>query len=264
MTRETAILQTKANMIRLKADIAEMEKNLKEIENSLCSLLAQPPCEIKRGSLADFSMSYDFSAGLPIQLLASRPDVRAAEMELARTHYAVTEARASFYPSISLSGIIGFTNNGSVIVNPGQWLLNAVGQLIQPIFNRGQLNATYKIAEYEREIARLRFNQIILDAGKEVNNALTDISSARERLALAKEQTSFLDNAVKATELLMRHSSINYLEVLTAQQSLLSAQQTEVECTYDEIAGLISLYHALGATYSNPAGKSPVAATSPK
>ncbi len=92
----------------------------------------------------------------------------------------------------------------------------------------------------------MQFNQSLINAGTEVNNALTDIASARERLSLLKEQTGLLTEAVSKTELLMRHSPTNYLEVLTAQQALLGAQQNEVQCRYDEISGIISLYHALG------------------
>jgi len=243
---EAGILQTKANKKGLQGDIAVMEKNRREIENSLCSLLAQSPHKIIRGKMENVAFSENLTVGLPVQLLSNRPDVRAAEMELARTHYGIGVARASFYPSLTLSGAIGFTNNGGVVVNPGQWLLNAVGQLVQPIFNRGQLRANYKIAQAEREIALLQFNQSLINAGGEVNNALTDILTARERLGFVREQTVLLADAVTKTELLMRHSPTNYLEVLTAQQSLLTAQQNEVECRYNEIAGLISLYHALG------------------
>lgn len=243
---EPGILQAKANKAGLQADIAAMKKSRKEIENSLCAILGMAPCDIVRGSFENISFRDNLSTGLPVQLLANRPDVRAAEMELARTHYGVGEARASFYPSLTLGGTVGFTNNGGVIVNPGQWLLNAVGQLVQPIFNRGQLRANYKIAEAERKIALLNFNQLLIDAGKEVNNALNDISSARDRLGYVREQTGLLEDAVVKTELLMRHSPTNYLEVLTAQQSLLAAQQSEVQCRYDEIVGIITLYHALG------------------
>jgi len=243
---EPGILQAKANKAGLQADIAAMKKSRKEIENSLCAILGMTPCDIVRGSFENISFTDNFSTGLPVQLLANRPDVRAAEMELTRTHYGVGEARASFYPSLTLGGTVGFTNNGGVIVNPGQWLLNAVGQLVQPIFNRGQLRANYKIAEAERKIALLNFNQLLIDAGKEVNNTLNDISSARDRLGYVREQTGLLEDAVVKTELLMRHSPTNYLEVLTAQQSLLAAQQLEVQCRYDEIAGIITLYHALG------------------
>lgn len=243
---EAGILQTKANRTGLQADIAAMKKSRKEIENSLCGLLAITPRPIARNKIEDALFPDELSIGLPVQLLANRPDVRAAEMELARTHYALGVARASFYPSLTLGGTLGFTNNGGIVVNPGQWLLNAVGQLMQPIFNRGQLRAGYKIADADREIALLRFNQSLIDAGTEVNNALTDISAARERLVLVKEQTQLLADAVAKTELLMRHSPTNYLEVLTAQQALLGAQQNEVQCRYDEIAGIVSLYHALG------------------
>lgn len=243
---EAGILQTKANRTGLQADIATMKKSRKEIENSLCGLLAIPPRPIARNKIEDAAFPNELSIGLPVQLLANRPDVRAAEMELARTHYALGMARASFYPSLTLGGTLGFTNNGGIVVNPGQWLLNAVGQLMQPIFNRGQLRAGYKIADADREIALLRFNQSLIDAGNEVNNALTDISAARERLVFVKEQTELLTDAVAKTELLMRHSPTNYLEVLTAQQALLGAQQSEVQCRYNEIAGIVSLYHALG------------------
>ncbi|MDE7356094.1 MAG: TolC family protein [Rikenellaceae bacterium] len=243
---EAGILQTKANRTGLQADIAAMKKSRKEIENSLCGLLAITPRPIARNKIEDAVFPDELSVGLPVQLLANRPDVRAAETELARTHYALGVARASFYPSLTLGGTLGFTNNGGIVINPGQWLLNAVGQLMQPIFNRGQLRAGYKIADADREIALLQFNQSLIDAGTEVNNALTDISAARERLVLVKEQSQLLADAVAKTELLMRHSTTNYLEVLTAQQALLGAQQSEVQCRYDEIAGIVSLYHALG------------------
>lgn len=246
MANEAGILQTKANRTGLQADIAAMKKSRKEIENSLCGLLAISPRPIARNRIEDAVFPEELSIGLPVQLLANRPDVRAAEMELARTHYALGVARASFYPSLTLGGTVGFTNNGGIAVNPGQWLLNAVGQLMQPIFNRGQLRADYKIADADREIALLQFNQSLINAGTEVNNALAGISEARERLALVNEQTELLADAVAKTELLMRHSPTSYLEVLTAQLALLGAQQSEVQCRYDEISGIISLYHALG------------------
>lgn len=243
---EAGILQTKANRKGLEADIVAMKKSIRDVENSLCLLLGEHPHPIARGTIAEAKFPEKLSVGMPLQLLANRPDVRAAEMELARTHYALGVARASFYPSLTLGGTVGFTNNGGMVVNPGQWLLNAVGQLVQPIFNRGQLRANYKIADADRKIALAQFNQSLINAGNEVNNALSQLSAARERSVIVKDQTALLSDAVTKTELLMRHSPTNYLEVLTAQQALLSAQQTEVQCRYDEIAGIISLYHAIG------------------
>lgn len=243
---EAGILQTKSNRTGLQAGLVTLEKTRREIETSLCALIAGVPDTISRGKIEDAVFDKTLTTGVPLQLLANRPDVRAAEMELARTHYALDEARASFYPSLTIDGTLVFTNTGNIDLNPGEWFFKAVGQLVQPIFSRGKLKAKYRIAEADREIALLQFNQALINAGKEVNDALTDIAAARERLRLARNQTEYLREAVEKTQLLMRHSPVSYLEVLTAQHTLLVAEQAEVECRYDEIAGIISLYHALG------------------
>ena len=168
-------------------------------------------------------------------------------MSLAKAFYATNVARAAFYPSINLSGSAGWTNNGGgVVLNPGQWLLNAIGSLTQPLFNRGTNIANLKIAKAEQEIAALAFQQKLLEAGSEVNNVLVSLQTARERLAINSKSVVSLQEAVRKTELLMRHSSVNYLEVLTAQQSLLDVQKSLAQDKFDEIQGIISLYHALG------------------
>lgn len=125
-------------------------------------------------------------------------------------------------------------------------MLNAVGTLVQPLFNKGINIANLHQAKAKQEEALLLFKQSLLDAGKEVNNALTLCQSARLRLDYGKQQVIALKEAVRKTELLMRHSSINYLEVLTARQSLLDAELTQIQDKFNEIQGIISLYHALG------------------
>lgn len=132
------------------------------------------------------------------------------------------------------------------IENPGKWLLNAVGSLVQPIFNRGTNKANLKITQAQQEEALLAFQQKLLDAGAEVNNALTQWQTARKRLAIDQKQIEALQSAVRNTQLLMRHGNTNYLEVLTAQQTLLQAELTEVSDRYEEIQSVINLYHALG------------------
>ena len=135
------------------------------------------------------------------------------------------------------------------ISNPGQWLLSAVGSLVQPIFNRGKNIANLKIAKAQQEEALLTFQQSLLDAGAEVNNALVQWQSARERITLDERQTISLRSALRSSELLMQHSSQNYLEVLTARQSLLQAELNVASDRFDEIQGVINLYHALGGGY---------------
>ncbi len=247
VSNETAVLQARANRMTLETSLLSLEKSVSETENALSVLLAMPPQSIERSTLDAQRFPETLSVGLPVQLLANRPDVRQAEQELAQAFYATNAARASFYPSITLSGAIGWTNNGGgAIRNPGDWLLSAIGSLTEPLFNRGTNRANLKIAKAQQEEALLAFQQSVLGAGQEVNDALTQWQTARKRLNIDAQQIVTLREAVQKTELLMRYSSTNYLEVLTAQQSLLNAELVRAQDQFDEIQGVINLYHALG------------------
>lgn len=244
---DAAVLQAKANCMALESEILSIGKSIKESENALCTLLASTPAPIQRGCIADQQFPSELSVGIPLHLLSNRPDVRMAEHQLAQTFYATNVARASFYPSINLSGTFGWTNGvGGVELNPASWLLNAIGSLVQPLFNRGENIANLRIAQAEQEVAVLNFQQSLLNAGVEVNNALTAWQTARYKLNIDSEQVVTLQEALRKTELLMRHSSATYLDVLTAQQSLLNAEQAVVQDRFDEIQSVIELYHALG------------------
>lgn len=244
---DAAVLQARANCMALESGIVSIEKSIKETENMLCTILFIPPRGVTRGTLKEQSFPKELSVGIPVQLLANRPDVQVAEHRLAQAFYATNQARSAFYPSITLSGTLGWTNSGGgVELNPAGWLLNAIGSLVQPLFNRGANIANLNIAKAEQEAATLSFQQSLLNAGAEVNNALTALQSAHRKLEIDGNQVSTLCKAVRKTELLMRHSSSNYLDVLTAQQSLLSAEQAVAQDLFDEIQSIISLYHALG------------------
>lgn len=170
--------------------------------------------------------------------------------EMAVAYYATNSARSAFYPGITLSGSAGWTNAaGAAITNPGQWLLSAVGSLVQPLFNRGKNIANLKIAKAQQEEALLTFQQSLLDAGAEVNDALVQWQTARKRIQLDEQQCTSLQSALRSSELLMQHSSQNYLEVITARQALLQAELNTVTDRFDEIQGVINLYHALGGGY---------------
>lgn len=170
--------------------------------------------------------------------------------EMAVAYYATNSARSAFYPSITLSGSAGWTNAaGAAITNPGQWLLSAVGSLVQPLFNRGKNIANLKIAKAQQEEALLTFQQSLLDAGAEVNDALVQWQTARKRIQLDEQQCTSLQSALRSSELLMQYSSQNYLEVITARQALLQAELNTATDRFDEIQGVINLYHALGGGY---------------
>ena len=247
MTNEAGVAQSEANCRQVEASLLDLEQQIKEVENSICILLGTVPGSVKRGRLEGQTFPEDLSVGVPLQLLSRRPDVKSAELALASAFYSTNAARSAFYPSITLSGTAGWTNSaGSLIVNPGKVLLSAVASLTQPLFNRGQNVAQLKIAKAQQEEARLAFQQTLLNAGSEVNNALTQVQKARGRASLRQEQVASLEEAVRSTQLLMQHGTTTYLEVLTAQQSLLSARLTQVADRFDEIQGIVNLYQALG------------------
>lgn len=246
-SNDAAVLQAKANRLALEASVVSIRKSIRETENVLSALLADTSHDIMRGALQKQQFPDTLSAGLPIQLLANRPDVRQAEWNLAQAYYATNAARSAFYPSLTLSGSTGWTNNvGGVVVNSGSWLFSAVGSLMQPLFNKGTNIANLRQAKARQEEALLLFQQSLLDAGKEVNNALTRWQSARIRMDYVNQQIMTLQEAVRKTELLMQHTSTNYLEVLTARQRLLEAELTQAQDKFEEIQGVIDLYHAVG------------------
>ncbi|MEG1611017.1 MAG: TolC family protein [Alistipes sp.] len=247
MTNEAAVSQTAANCYSIEASLCDLEYQIREVENSLASVLGDAPHTIERGTLAGQVMPEALIVGVPMQMLSNRPDVRSAELSLTQAFYATAEARSALYPSLTLSGSAGWTNSaGGMIVNPGKILLSAAASLVQPIFNAGANRARVKISKAQQEESKLGFQQTLLNAGAEVNNALTQCQSARAKTDLRTKQIASLETAVESTQLLMRHGTSTYLEVLTAQQSLLAAQLSQISDRFSEIQGVINLYHALG------------------
>ena len=260
MTNEASVSQSEANSRQVEASLLDLKQQIKEVENSLSILLGDVPGTILRSGrtreeghsalqspLFVRTFPEELAVGVPLQLLSRRPDVKSAELSLASAFYNTNAARSAFYPSITLSGTAGWTNSaGSIILNPGKLLLSAVGSLTQPLFNRGLNLAQLKIAKAQQEEAKLAFQQALLNAGSEVNNALTQVQVARGKTELRTAQIIALETAVRSTQLLMQHGTSTYLEVLTAQQALLSAQLNQVADRFDEIQGIINLYQALG------------------
>ena len=247
---EMAVAQTEASKLSVDASILTLERQISEMENALSTLLGISPQTIGRSTLEAQQFPDSLSTGIPLQLLNRRPDVRQCEAQLATAYYATNSARSAFYPSITLSGSAGWTNGtGTVITNQCQWLLSAVVSLDQKLFNRGKNIANLKIAKAQQEEALLTFQQSLLNAGAEVNDALVQWQTARQRIQIDEQQSASLRSALRSSELLMQHSSQNYLEVLTARQTLLQAELTTVTDRFDEIQGVINLYHALGGGY---------------
>lgn len=244
---ETGVQSAEANYYSVLAQASDIKRQIREMENSMSLLLGQPAQTIARGTLDSQSLPTDFSTGVALQMLSNRPDVHYAEMNLAACFYDTNRARSQFYPSINISGSGAYTNSGGMgIVNPGKWLMSAVGSLTQPIFAHGQLVAGLKVAKAKQEQAFNTWQQAVLSAGSEVSNALVLYNSSAEKAELDGKRVDVLQKNVEMTKQLFNSRSASYLEVVTAQQSLLNAQLAKVQDDFYKMQAVVNLYYALG------------------
>ena len=168
-------------------------------------------------------------------------------MSLASAYYNTNSARSAFYPQITLSGSAGWTNSaGSAIINPGKFLATAIGSLTQPLFYHGANIAKLKMAKAQEEQAKLSFQQTLLNAGSEVSNALSLYQKTSEKVESRQMQVESAKKASEDTKELFNLGTSTYLEVLSAQQSYLSAQISQVSDCFDKMQAVVSLYQALG------------------
>ena len=246
-TKETSVQSAEANYYSVLAQAADLKRQIRETENSLSLLIGQQAQTIGRGKLDNQSLPSEFSTGIGIQMLNNRPDVHYAEMTLAQCFYDVQTARSKFYPNITISASGAFTNSsGAGIVNPGKWLLSAVGSLVQPIFMNGQLVAGLKVAKAQQEQAYNTWQNAVLSAGSEVSNALVLYNSSDEKSKLEQKQIESLTKNVEYTKDLFAMGNSTYLEVISAQQSLLNAELAKVQDDFYKMQAVVNLYYALG------------------
>ncbi|CCY84078.1 efflux transporter outer membrane factor lipoprotein NodT family [Prevotella sp. CAG:1185] len=246
-TKETSVQSAEANYYSVLAQAADLKRQIRETENSLSLLIGQQAQTIGRGKLDNQSLPSELSTGIGIQMLNNRPDVHYAEMTLAQCFYDVQTARSKFYPNITISASGAFTNSsGMGIVNPGKWLLSAVGSLVQPIFMNGQLVAGLKVAKAQQEQAYNTWQNAVLSAGSEVSNALVLYNSSDEKSKLEQKQIESLTKNVEYTKDLFSMGNSTYLEVISAQQSLLNAELAKVQDDFYKMQAVVNLYYALG------------------
>ena len=244
-SRPHSTKSAEASYYSVLAQVEEMKRQIRETENALSLLLGEPGHAIARGKLSEQSLPTEFSTGVGIQLLNNRPDVHYAEMQLAQCFHNVQVARSRFYPNITISGTGAFTNNGGA-VNPGKWLLSAVGSLVQPIFMNGQLIAGLKVAKAQQEQAYNSWQNAVLKAGNEVSNALVAYNASAEKARLEGKQVDALRTAYENVKELYGKSNVTYLEVISAQSQLLNAELSKTADEFYKMQAVVSLYSALG------------------
>jgi NodT family efflux transporter outer membrane factor (OMF) lipoprotein len=257
----TAVNQMESSYLNVKTQIVDTRRNIIATENALSRLMATSPQHIARQKWASSALGNRpentvgqrmfnpqfLQIGVPATMLELRPDIRMANHAMAEAFYNTQAARAAFFPSITLTGSAGWTNSGGgLVADPGKLLLNAVGQLTQPIFARGKLKANLKVNQLTQEDLQKKYVQTVIDAGNQVNEAMADCQAAREKFAYYRRQVEVLYDAYSGTHELMDNGKASYLEVLTAQESLLSAQLSEAANMYKGAQAVIALYIALG------------------
>ena len=244
--RSTAVQSAEAAYYQVQTQRIDILRQTREIENSISLLIGQPGQTIPRSTFADQSLPSEFSTGVGIQMLANRADVHANEMALAQCFYDIETARSRFYPSITITGTAAFTNNNG-LVNPGKWLLQAVGSLVQPIFQHGQIVAGLKVAKDKYEQAFNTWQNSVYKAGNEVSNALSSYNGYADMVVLDAKRVAVLKQNVADTRKLMESSSnTTYLEVISAQSNLLNAEINEVSDQFRKMQSVVNLYQALG------------------
>ena len=257
----TAVNQLESSWLSVKTQIVDIARTIRSTENEICRLLGVTPQHVERSKWGTSALHHPqaegdtgqrmfdtqfLKIGVSANMLERRPDIRLANATMEEAFYNTQSARAAFFPSITLSGSAGWTNNNGIIVDPGKFLWNAIGSLTQPIFARGSIKANYKIQKLTEEDLPKKYVQTVIDAGNEVNEALADCQASRDKHQYYHRQVQVLHDAYIGTHELMDNGKANYLEVLTAQESLLSAQLNEVSNMYNGTQAIIALYIALG------------------
>lgn len=245
---EAAVVQSRANYYSIMSSIPDLENAIHKAQNSLSLLMGVAPSAWEVSGSLDFDLPAEIVDGVPMYYLACRPDVAAGERALAAAYYTTNSARAAFYPSLTISAQGGFTNLlGSIITNPGKWFIQLAGNLAAPLFSRGANIANLEVAKAQQKQAMNNFESTVLAASADVSDALVAYHKNHEKREYILKQIVELEKSVEYTqELLMLDKSATYLEVLTAQSSLLNAQLSSLNCWHEKVNALISLYQAVG------------------
>ena len=245
------VSQSEASKLEAEETLEELQQQMIEAENALCVLLGRYSGHIERGDFLTSCEQIPLIPQVNIQALAARPDIRQAEAALVKAFYLTNEARAALYPSLNLTGSIGWTSTHETASVTGM-VMRALGELVQPIFANGKLRAAVKQAKAEQEEAKIAFRQAILEAGQEVNDILASRQYAQRAISLNSQQVEKLTDVLDATKKRMRYDSeVNYLQVLLARQSLLEARLSLLSHRYGLLESTIQLYKALGGGIQN-------------
>lgn len=246
LQNESAVNQADANLQNVRASLPMLKAQIQKTESALCLLLNRQPDSIVRASWNDVqSVVMDAEQPVPLEKISARPDVLAAEYGLRASFSNVKVARSEFYPTFSINGSAGWTNNLGEVINPVTFLLNAIGTLVQPLFSMGKLKANLKVAQAQQEQAKITFEKALLTAGGEVRSALTECLACQQREVARSLQVEASKKAYENSKINMHYANTTYLEVLIAQSAWLDAQLLQTTDWLEKQQSFINLYKSI-------------------
>ncbi len=247
---EAAVVQSRAQYYGILGTITDLEQAADKLNNTLALLLNEMPgVEYATTETVELNVGFNPIDGVPMSQLAWRPDVEAAERNLAVAYYATSSARAAFYPGLTISAAGGFTNLlGSFVKNPGDWFYQLAGSLVAPIFSRGQNIARLEAAKAQQKQAMNNFEYALMSAAAEVSDALVVYAKSGEKEKYLQQQVDNLSKAAEYSMDLLRYNQpgTTYLDVLTAQSNLLQTEMNAISSRLAQAQAVVNLYQALG------------------
>lgn len=244
---EVGVKQTEAQLYNAMALLVDLKTNIKLLENTMSILLGETPQSIQRNSLKEQRILDEVKVGFPSQLLRNRPDVLAAEYNLINAFELTNVAKSNFYPSLNISASSGLQSlDLDNLLDANALFTSVLGSLTQPIFNGRRIRTQHEVAKVKQEQALLRFRLSILNASKEVSDALYTFKAAEERIEIKSLEFEAYDLATGYSEELLNNGMINYLEVITARQNALFSQLDLINARFTQLNAMVEIYRSLG------------------
>ena len=242
-----AVSQTKAQLHTAEAILIDLKNEARLLENTISVLKGEQPMAIQRASFDTIAFESRISKGVPMDLLENRPDVRQAEFNLRNAFQMKNVARSDFYPSITLSATSGFQRlDIAEFIDPNSIFTTLIGGLTQPVFNRRQIKTQLEVAKAEEQQAYLNFEKTLINAAREVTDALYNFQNAKEGSTVKQKEYQAYQQAVDDAQLLLENGSVNYLEVLNARENALSTKLELVNTRLQAVNAQVELYRSLG------------------
>ncbi len=244
---EVAVQQSEALVFNAESLLISLDVQIALLENTLSLLMGESSQAIERSTISAQKMPISLELGYPANLLANRPDVKAAEFRLINAFELTNAAKAQFYPTLRLTGSGGIVSADlDNLFSVNSLFANVIGGLAQPILNKRQIKTQYEVSLANKEIAYLNFRRSLLTAGKEVSDALKIYQSQDNFIALKRKEMEAYKKSVDFSQELVNYGLANYLEVIRASENKLNAELNISNAEYSKLDAGIELYRALG------------------